>query len=179
MRADPAGMSPARRDEEVPANRVAAQISGKVCGTPNVAALQRSFVMLSFGQDRCDQLARVDPVPLTAELVPSCAISVTHIDFGMLPPASTDPVVSSSSLLVTCAAGTPWRIMLGDGLHPRGRQRHVSDGSDMMVYRVFTDVDGEGGGEGASLSGSGREGARPDSLWPALPALGSKRRNVH
>lgn len=118
-----------------------------------------------------------DTFAVTATVVAACVISANDHDFGdysSVFPSATD---GSSTIEVTCTAGTNFDVALDAGTTPGGSfsARLMTDGSNTLAYNLYTDssrttIWGDGAGSTATVSGAGTGSLQTLNVYGRIPA---------
>tara|TARA_R110002049_G_scaffold142277_2_gene304138 strand:- start:15994 stop:16929 length:936 start_codon:yes stop_codon:yes gene_type:complete len=77
-----------------------------------------SNISISYGMITCDLLGGSDPVTaftVSADVVPSCEVDVTSMNFGTIPSALAGPVDNQATVNVRCTSDTSYSISLDNG----------------------------------------------------------------
>lgn len=95
------------------------------------------------------------PLKVSARIVAGCLINPVHagndaslgnlgsLDFGRHPAYRTGHLstpLMPGSVALHCTPGTLPQISIDAGVNAQGGQRHLSDGSSLLAYRLYTDA---------------------------------------
>lgn len=82
-------------------------------------------------------------MPITIEIVQSCTVSATDLNFGAIASNSQTPVLGQTAIQLHCGVGATVEVSLDDGSSPGGntsRRRLAQDsGSDRLDYGLYQD----------------------------------------
>jgi spore coat protein U-like protein len=82
---------------------------------------------------------------VSAEVINSCSITTSPVDFGNYDPISSSDNTSSGGVTVTCTPEASAAILLGEGVNKAGSStaaapvRRLSDGTHFLSYNLYTD----------------------------------------
>ena len=87
------------------------------------------------------QTANVPPFSVAAEVVPSCELDVTSLNFGTISGSANNPVDETAVVNVRCTSNTSYTIGLGmgggGGSNPQLRE--MRSGSSVLKYGLYRD----------------------------------------
>ncbi|MDQ2092701.1 Csu type fimbrial protein [Rhodalgimonas zhirmunskyi] len=123
-------------------------------------------ISISTGVLSCDLLGTTRAVPdfrVSAEIVPSCELSVGSLDFGRIRGLGLGPVDGTGAIDVRCTEGTGYSVSLGMGQGPAvsgPTQRQMRNGGSLLSYGLYRDAGyslpwGDTAGSRASATGDG------------------------
>lgn len=107
-------------------------ISGPCMKNLIKTALFASSLLLIVGQTNAATKAENATFQVKIEVVSTCAISATDIDFGQVNSGIT-ATDKTGNLNVTCTSQTPYSI----GLSNSGKMTHTTDTSSIIAYKLF------------------------------------------
>lgn len=107
-------------------------ISGPCMKNLIKTALFVSSLLLIVGQTNAATKAENATFQVKIEVVSTCAISATDIDFGQVNSGIT-ATDKTGNLNVTCTSQTPYSI----GLSNSGKMTHTTDTSSSIAYKLF------------------------------------------
>jgi spore coat protein U-like protein len=83
-------------------------------------------------------------MPVRMEIVASCAVSASDLNFGAYASNQTAPVQGQTAIQLLCGAGSTAEVSLDEGLRPgsnTSRRRMGQDsGTDRLEYDLFQDA---------------------------------------
>ena len=130
-------------------------------GTNTKAALAAALAMLPAAA-RAESASGT--MPVTAEVVQSCAVSTEAVSFGPVDTLSSAPVDAQGGVAVTCSNGTRWSAAAELGSSASFAAREMSSGANKLTYGLYTDP------SRSSVWGTGAAGtATIDSTGSGLP----------
>lgn len=99
-------------------------------------------VTLSYGENACDTSGAATTFTVDAQITPSCTISVSNMDFGVIDAAVVTPVKQTATLAVSCTNASAYTVGLDHGRNavdtgPTGRR--MANGGDLLAYGLYHD----------------------------------------
>ena len=134
-----------------------------------------SDIRLSYGVLSCSLLGTTVNVPdftVSAEVVASCEVDATTMDFGNIPSQLTQSPVAQATINVRCTENANYQVYLDNGASPGATgpaARQLRNGINALTYGLFIDPGRSqvwGGTPGTGVSGVGAGANR------AIPVYG-------
>jgi spore coat protein U-like protein len=103
-------------------------------------------IRLSYGTLSCAQPGTGVSMPsfeVTADVVPSCELDVSGLDFGNIPAAILSPIAGEGAIRVRCTANTSYSVGLGNGtgIGASGpTQRRMMNLLSGLTYGLYQDA---------------------------------------
>jgi spore coat protein U-like protein len=99
-------------------------------------------VALSYGEDACDRSGATNTFTIDATVTPSCTISVSNMDFGVIDAILAAPVEQIATISVSCTHGSAYIVGLDHGSNavdagPTGRR--MANEGDLLAYGLYHD----------------------------------------
>lgn len=99
-------------------------------------------VTLSYGETGCDTSGAVGAFRVEAVVTPSCTVTVSDMDFGVINAPIIAPVDQIATISVTCTHLSPYTIGLDHGRNAvdAGQTgRRMANGGDLLAYGLYRD----------------------------------------
>lgn len=99
-------------------------------------------VALSYGEDACDRSGATNTFTIDATVTPSCTVSVSNMDFGVIDAILAAPVEQIATISVSCTHGSAYTVGLDHGSNavdagPTGRR--MANEGDLLAYGLYHD----------------------------------------
>ncbi|MES2666853.1 MAG: spore coat U domain-containing protein [Pseudomonadota bacterium] len=121
-------------------------------------------IRLSYGVVSCALLGTTVGVPdftVSAEVVASCEVDATPMDFGTIPGQVTQPALAQATINVRCTQNSAYQVYLDNGSGPGATgpaDRRLRNGVSQLSYGLFLDPGRSqvwGGTPGSGVAGTG------------------------
>lgn len=99
-------------------------------------------VALSYGENACDTSGAASTFTVDAEVTPSCTVSVSNMDFGVIDAVVAEPVEQIATISVSCTNASAYTVDLDHGTNavdsgPTGRR--MANGGNLLAYGLYHD----------------------------------------
>lgn len=93
----------------------------------------------SYGETACDRSGNVTAFAIAAQVMPSCAVTVSNMDFGMIDSMMISAIDQKAIITVSCTNDAAYTVGLDQGIHAIDTGRRMTSGADFLAYGLYRD----------------------------------------